>query len=109
MTSHSDRGDGDMSQLKSAIAGLLICSVVLCGPVYAQADCKEPQTGTENVPVLSPPLGEVVIGTGRLAFFLAPDRRCPMHGVFVVPGDRLIAYAQSTSGWSQVMYSNPKT
>jgi hypothetical protein len=32
-----------------------------------------------------------------------------MAGVFVIPKDELIAYAQSTDGWTSVMYSNPKT
>ena len=32
-----------------------------------------------------------------------------MAGVFVIPKDELIAYAQSNDGWSSVMYSNPKT
>ncbi len=32
-----------------------------------------------------------------------------MEGVFVIPKDELIAYAQSDDGWSSVMYSNPRT
>jgi hypothetical protein len=32
-----------------------------------------------------------------------------MTGVFVIPRDQLITYAQSNDGWSSVMYSNPKT
>ena len=31
-----------------------------------------------------------------------------MKGVFVIPKDQLITYAQSGE-WSSVMYSNPKT
>jgi hypothetical protein len=31
-----------------------------------------------------------------------------MTGVFVIPKDELIAYAQSSDGWSSVMYSNPR-
>ena len=31
-----------------------------------------------------------------------------MAGVFVIPKDELITYAQSNDGWSSVMYSNPK-
>jgi hypothetical protein len=30
-----------------------------------------------------------------------------MPGVFVIPKDALIAYAESNDGWSSVMYSNP--
>lgn len=79
----------------------------LSGPAFA--DCKEPETGTNKAPMLSPPLSEVVIGTGRLALYSAPNRRCVMPGVFVIPKDELIAYAQSSDGWTSVMYVNPKT
>jgi hypothetical protein len=34
-----------------------------------------------------------VIGTGRLYFHAAPDKRCSLKDVFVIPGDRLEAYA----------------
>jgi hypothetical protein len=54
-------------------------------------------------------LGEVVIGSGRLQFYSAPNLNCIMPGVFVIPKDELIAYAQSDDGWSSVMYSNPKS
>src|SRR6185437_4026290 len=75
----------------------------------AWADCKEPETGTKDIPAFSPPLSELVTGTGRLQFYSAPDQNCAMKGVFVVPKDQLIAYAQSDDGWTSVMYSNPKT
>ena len=75
----------------------------------AFADCKEPEVGMDKVPMFSPPLSEVVIGTGRLAFYSAPNRDCVMPGIFVIPKDELIAYAQSSDGWTSVMYVNPKT
>jgi hypothetical protein len=81
-------------------------TVALSGPAFA--DCKEPETGTKNVPMFSPPLGEIVVGAGRLQFYSAPNLNCIMTGVFVIPKDELIAYAQSSGGWSSVMYSNPK-
>ena len=56
--------------------------------------------------MLSPPLSKVVIGTGRLQFFSAPDPECTMTGVFVVPHDDLTAYAETPNGWSSVMYIN---
>lgn len=79
----------------------------LSGPAFA--DCKEPETGTNKAPMFSPPLSGVVIGKGRLAFYSAPSRGCVMPGVFVIPKDELIAYAQSNDGWTSVMYVNPKT
>jgi hypothetical protein len=85
----------------------LLLALPACTPAFA--DCKEPDTGTNNFPAFSPPLGEIVVGAGRLQFYSAPDPNCTMTGVFVVPKDRLIAYGESNDGWSSVMYSNPKT
>lgn len=75
----------------------------------AFADCTSPATGTQSVPLLSPPLSMAVTGTGRLPFHSAPKADCLMPGIFVIPKDELIAYAQSANGWSSVMYLNPKT
>ncbi|WP_424630668.1 hypothetical protein [Bradyrhizobium sp. SYSU BS000235] len=92
-----------------AKATLLAFAVVMSLSAPALADCKEPEIGTNSVPMFSPPLGEVVIGKGRLQFYSAPNADCAMSGVFVIPNDHLIAYGQSDSGWSSVMYSNPRT
>jgi hypothetical protein len=73
------------------------------------ASCKEPETGTKDVPMFSPPLGEKVTGTGRLQFYSAPNLRCAINGVFVIPKDELIAYGETNDGWSSVMYVNPRT
>lgn len=72
-------------------------------------DCKAPEAGGKDAPIFSPPLAEAGTGTARLQFYSAPDFRCPMTGVFVVPKDQLIAYAQTDDGWSSVMYENPGT
>jgi hypothetical protein len=94
---------------KMVPAGAILVAVLLLVSSRAFADCKEPAIGTKNIPSLSPPLGEVVIGSGRLQFYSAPNLNCMISGVFVIPGDELIAYAQSGDGWSSVMYSNPKS
>ena len=73
------------------------------------ANCTEPKTGTKDVPIFSPPLAHVVTGSGRLQFYSAPNLRCVMSGVFVIPNDELVAYAQTDDGWSSVMYINPRT
>jgi hypothetical protein len=101
--------NGIVAVRHASIAGAILVWALFSTPALAATLCAEPATGTKDFPAFSPPLGEVVIGTGRLQFFSAPDPRCPMRGVFVVPGDQVIAYAQSTNGWSSVMYSNPKT
>ncbi|MCS3453421.1 MULTISPECIES: hypothetical protein [Bradyrhizobium] len=99
---------------RSVVACMVWCALILGAPgatVHAQtpSSCKEPQTGTSRVPMLSPPLANVVTGTGRLQFYSAPNLHCPIRGVFVIPNDALIAYAQTSDGWSSVMYLNPGT
>lgn len=46
-----------------------------------------------------------VIGAGRANFYSAPDAGCALAGVFVIPGDEVIAYAER-DGYTQVMYLN---
>ena len=98
-----------------ALLACIVCSSALVGacgaPTLAGSaqNCKEPETGTNEVPIFSPPIANVVVGAGRLQFYLAPNLRCPMEGVFVIPRDQLIAYAETNDGWSSVMYLNPRT
>ncbi len=90
--------------MKPAAFALAILS--LLGPAAARAaDCVEPK----DAPILSPPLAEAVIGKGRLQFYSAPNERCRMDGIFVVPKDEVIAYAETADGWTNVMYVNPNT
>ena len=94
---------------KTVFAGLVCCTALLGAAVARAGDCKELQTGTKDVPILSPPLGAVVTGAGRLQFYSAPKLTCVMTGVFVLPKDWLVEYAQTSDGWSSVMYINPRT
>lgn len=99
---------------KSVLACIVVSGLilgVLGATVHAQtpSSCKEPQAGTTRAPMLSPPLANVVTGTGRLQFYSAPNLHCPLSGVFVIPNDELVAYAQTNDGWSSVMYVNPRT
>lgn len=87
--------------------GVLLASALF--PHAARAACTEPQIGTDKVPAFSPPLSQVVTGAGRLQFHSAPNGDCAMKGVFIIPKDKVVAYAQSQDGWSSVMYLNPKT
>lgn len=86
-----------------AALALLLC-MAASGSAMAAA-CVEPK----DAPIFSPPLAEAVIGKGRLQFYSAPDGRCQMEGVFVVPKDEVIAYAATADGWTNVMYVNPTT
>ena len=92
-------------RLRKLLIGL---AFVLSSPAYA-AECPEPAIGTKDMPAFSPPLSAVVVGAGRLQFYSAPNPGCMMNGIFVIPADNLIVYAQSRGGWSSVMYLNPKT
>ena len=94
--------------LLAAIACVSALLSISAAPAFAD-DCKEPKTGTNDVPIFSPPLANVVTGAGRLQFYSAPNERCQMSGVFVIPKDELVAYAETDDGWSQVMYMNPRT
>ena len=95
---------------KALLAGIA-CGSAFVGafgtPALAEG-CKEPETGTKESPIFSPPIANVTVGTGRLQYYLAPNIRCSMEGIFVIPRDRLIAYAQTNDGWSSVMYLNPE-
>jgi hypothetical protein len=94
---------------KTMPARAVLVALVFSVSSPAFADCREPETGTGNIPIFSPPLSAVVVGAGRLQFYSAPNASCAMAGVFVIPKDELNTYARSNDGWSSVMYSNPKT
>jgi len=98
-----------MTLRKTSLAVCIVAGVLLLNiaPALA-ADCKEPQTGTKDVPIFSPPLANVVTGVGRLQLYSAPDEHCAINGVFVIPKDELVAYAETDDGWSSVMYMNPR-
>jgi hypothetical protein len=57
---------------------------------------------------LNPPSAYKVGGTGRLPFHTAPDASCRDKKIFVIPGDRLTAYAE-LQGYTSVVYLNPKS
>ncbi len=52
--------------------------------------------------------GRIVTGAGRLPFHTAPIARCKTRDLFVVPGDKLIAYAEH-QGFTAVLYIHPTT
>jgi hypothetical protein len=94
--------------VKRIVAAAIISGLAATG-APASAACREPDTGTNDIPIFSPPLNEVVTGAGRLQFYSAPDPHCAMKGIFIIPDDEVTTYAQSRSGWSSVMYASPRT
>ena len=92
----------------SCLCGL----AVLLSPLRAPAspgNCRAPEIGTNRAPMVSPPLGAVVVGTGRLQFYSAPNPQCPILGTFVIPKDEVVVYAETNDGWSSVAYFGGKT
>ncbi len=98
-----------------AMLASIVCAAIVLGSLGASvraqtpASCREPQAGAKSVPIFSPPLASAVTGSGRLQFYSAPNLHCPINGVFVIPKDELITYAQTRDGWSSVMYTNPRS
>jgi len=94
---------------KSLLAAISLLALAGVSAHAAPADCKEPTEGSKDVPIISPRLANVVTGVGRLQFYSAPKFQCIMDGVFVIPKDLLISYAETRDGWTSVMYTNPRT
>jgi hypothetical protein len=92
--------------LPAAIACVSALLSISAAPAFAD-DCKEPKTGTKDVPIFSPPLA--VTGAGRLQIYSAPSECSQIGDVFVIPKDELVAHAEADDGWSQVMYMNGNT
>jgi hypothetical protein len=102
-----------MSPGKVLFAGAAFsaCLFLLSATAFAAplANCQEPKAGTKDAPIFSPPRAAVVVGVGRLQFYAAPRKQCPISGIFVVPKDQLVVYAQTDDGWSSVMFINRRT
>ena len=116
--SETANGHQELMEAKRTMDKILIAfftfSATLAGPFGASAlaetleDCQEPTAGSKEAPIFSPPVADVVTGAGRLQFYSAPNFRCPMEGVFVIPKDVLFEYARTDDGWSSVMYENSR-
>lgn len=83
--------------------GLLVASLALPALAAAQ-DCPgvEQRALRESVG-LHPPLQAKVGGAGRAQFHRGPDAGCRERGLFVIPGDRLVALTP-WGRWIQVRY-----
>jgi hypothetical protein len=75
----------------------LLVAFILAVSSPAFAGCKEPETGTKNIPILSPRLSAVVIGTGRLQFYSAPNANCAMAGVFIARRTKSLPMSSRTT------------
>ncbi|HEV3428142.1 MAG TPA: hypothetical protein VG320_09730 [Paraburkholderia sp.] len=79
-------------------------------PVQQSARCAavNDEAAKDSVPYESAQSGYTVAGAGRLQFFYAPAADCEMKGVFVIPGDQLVA-DEEYAEFAAVTYVNPKT
>jgi hypothetical protein len=95
-----------MLVMKTLVAGGAALLVSLSGDAFAEMRpaCKAPTPGSSRAPLVSPPIEYAVVGAGGLPFYSAPDVRCPMPGVFVIPKDRLVVYVITDDGWAQTTY-----
>lgn len=96
-----------MTAGKTVIALIAIC---LGAAAHAASDCgaKDKEGFSAGVSIPGHDAGREVIGSGRLPFHSAPDAVCKLPGVFILPGEKVIAYAEH-KGFTSVMYINPRT
>ena len=75
--------------------------VDVCPTVFEKAEIEK-----ESIP--SEQSVRKVVGEGRLYFHTAPDKQCQLRTVFVVPNDRLEAFAEHGE-FTEVIYWNAKS
>jgi len=95
---HSGNGAASASAASGApaVAGLLA----------AADDCSGADTAADSAVSLR--ARRQVLGTGRLQFYSAPHEGCPLRGVFILPGEPVVALLQA-SRFTAVHYVNPRT
>ncbi|TDN69504.1 hypothetical protein [Paraburkholderia sp. BL10I2N1] len=92
----------------ASITLLLLC-LIFFGNV-AHANCKEFNNYSIKNGVYIPgdDSERQVIGKGRLQFYSAPDKKCKIAGVFILPGERVDAYTEYNN-FTSVVYINVNT
>ena len=74
-------------------------------PSFAGVDCPALDKSGEQAKAIVPDFGSGrdITGLGRVQFYSAPDGRCKMSGLFVVPGDTLFAKFEH-GGYTKVAF-----
>jgi len=89
----------------------LLLSLSVCHPFAAYGESADvclsvfEQAEQEQASIAGHLSARGVAGAGRVYFHAAPDRRCQLKNVFVIPGDRLEAYAEFGE-FTSVIYWN---
>lgn len=83
-----------------ALIALITCPVAL-----AQVDCDALANAAEISGKIIPDFdsGRDILERGRLQFYSAPDPRCKIDGLFVIPGDTLFAHIEH-NGFTKVSF-----
>jgi hypothetical protein len=76
-------------------------TVDVCPTVFEKAELEKEAIAGEQA-------ARKVVGEGRLYFHSAPDKQCQLRYVFVLPNDRLEAYAEHGE-FTEVIYWNSKS
>ena len=91
-----------------SLACLALCALTaqaqtddLCPTVFEKAEAEK-----EAIPAAQ--AARRVVGEGRVYFHTAPNKQCQLGNTFVVPNDRLEAYAEHGE-FTEVIYWNAKT
>lgn len=87
--------------LTAATASAQANGNALCADAFETAQQEKSTTGAT-------PALRVVNAGGRVYFHSAPDERCRLKGVFVVPNDRLEVFADH-GAYTEVIYWHPVT
>jgi len=95
-----------MTTIAQAAIPLLI-SIALTATAHAAPNCEKLDNDASHAGEAVPGCQAIrkVTGTGRLQFYSAPDPRCKMPGVFIIPGDTVVAYVDH-KGYTSVMYAS---
>lgn len=91
----------------SKTLSLLLFSIFFTGYVFA-FDCEKFNISIKGKEDLIPghQSGRVVIGSGRLYFYSAPNEDCKIKDLFIVPGDKVDAYSDLGEYTSIQYFSN---
>ncbi len=87
----------------------LLLALGTAASAFAKVDCTAIEKRASQQGALIPAYqsGYDVVGQGRLQLYSAPNSACPLHGVFLIPGDKVDA-GKDYLGYTLVLFINAK-